>query len=643
VRDRAALDHDDVLGRAFDRRLARRLWAAARAQRPVLYATLALYPAIALAELAQPYLLKVAIDDHILAGDWMGLSLTAGAYAATLGVLYVLRSLEGYLMALVGQRVTHDLRDALFGHLLRLEAGFYDRNPVGRLMTRVLNDVEAVSEAFTSGLLAIAADVITLLGVLSVMLWMDWRLALVTLGIVPGLAVIAAYFRIRARDAYREARRRLAALNAFLQESLQGVAVVQLFARERHEHAIFRRLNREYRRAMFRSTVFEATLYASVEALGSVALALLIWYGGAQIGAGALSFGALVAFMQYTNRFFLPIRDLGAKYTVMQAAMASAERIFGLLDRAPAIVSASPDRSEGGLSETRVAPFVSGSARPDRSEGGLSEARVAPFARSFVPGPRSTTPALEFSSVYFSYTGEHDVLHDCSFRVEAGEHVALVGATGEGKSTCARLLIRAYDVSRGRVLVEGVDVREWDLARLRRRVGTVFQDTVLFTGSIADNIALGAAVGSDDILRALDAAHARDFVEALPRRLEEPLGERGANLSHGQRQLLAIARALVYNPAILVLDEATSSVDPESEWRIRDAMQRLLTGRTSMTVAHRLSSVQHADRILVLHRGRVHEEGTHAELLRRGELYARLWELTMSAPAAAGRDGASRG
>jgi ATP-binding cassette, subfamily B, multidrug efflux pump len=648
VRDRAALDHDDVLGRAFDRRLARRLWAAARAQRPVLYATLALYPAIALAELAQPYLLKVAIDDHILAGDWMGLSLTAGAYAVTLGVLYVLRSLEGYLMALVGQRVTHDLRDALFGHLLRLEAGFYDRNPVGRLMTRVLNDVEAVSEAFTSGLLAIAADVITLLGVLSVMLWMDWRLALVTLGIVPGLAAIAAYFRIRARDAYREARRRLAALNAFLQESLQGVAVVQLFARERHEHAIFRRLNRDYRRAMFRSTVFEATLYASVEALGSVALALLIWYGGAQIGAGVLSFGALVAFMQYTNRFFLPIRDLGAKYTVMQAAMASAERIFGLLDRAPAIVSvvsgsARPDRSEGGLSETRVAPFVSGSARPDRSEGGLSETRVAAHARSFVPNPRSTTPAIEFASVYFSYTGEHDVLHDCSFRVEAGEHVALVGATGEGKSTCARLLIRAYDVSRGRVLVDGVDVREWDLARLRRRVGTVFQDTVLFTGTVADNIALGGAVGSDDILRALDAAHARDFVEALPRRLEEPLGERGANLSHGQRQLLAIARALVYNPAILVLDEATSSVDPESEWRIRDAMQRLLTGRTSITVAHRLSSVQHADRILVLHRGRVHEEGTHAELLRRGELYARLWELTVSAPAAAGRDGASRG
>jgi ATP-binding cassette, subfamily B, multidrug efflux pump len=618
VPERAALDHDEVLGRAFDRRLARRLWAAARTQRPVLYATLALYPAIALAELAQPYLIKVAIDDHILAGDWTGLSLTAAAYAATLAILYALHSLEGYLMALVGQRVTHDLRDALFGHLLRLEAGFYDRNPVGRLMTRVLNDVEAVSEAFTNGLLAIAADVITLAGVLAIMLWMDWRLALVTFGIVPALAAVAAYFRIRARDAYREARRRLAALNAFLQESLQGVAVVQLFARERHEHAIFRRLNRDYRRAMFRSTVFEATLYASVEALGSLALALLIWYGGGQIAAGTLSFGALVAFIQYTNRFFLPIRDLGAKYTVMQAAMASAERIFGLLDRAPAIVS--------------------GPASPVRTEGGLSEARVAPHARS----SRSREQSIEFASVSFSYTGERDVLRDCSFRVAAGEHVALVGATGEGKSTCARLLIRAYDVTRGRVLVDGVDVREWDLARLRRRVGTVFQDTVLFTGTVADNIALGADVPADVMLRALGAAHARDFVDALPRRLDEPLGERGANLSHGQRQLLAIARALVYNPAILVLDEATSSVDPESEWRIRDAMQRLLAGRTSITIAHRLSTVQHADRILVLHRGRVHEEGTHAELLRRGDLYARLWELTMAPPAAVSRDGASR-
>jgi len=602
VPERGSLDHDEVLGRAFDRRLARRLWAAARAQRPLLYGTLALFPAIALAELAQPYLMKVAIDDHILAGDWLGLSVTAAAYAGTLGVLYALRSLEGYLMALVGQRVTHDLREALFGHLLRLEAGFYDRNPVGRLMTRVLNDVEAVSEAFTSGLLAIAADVITLAGVVAVMLWMDWRLALVTFAIVPLLAAVAAYFRIRARDAYREARRRLATLNAFLQESLQGVTVVQLFARERHEHAIFRRLNDDYRRALFNSTVFEASLYSSVEALGAVALALLIWYGGGQIGAGALTFGALVAFIQYTNRFFLPIRDLGAKYTVMQSAMASAERIFGLLDREPTI--------------------------------------VAPEARSVVPEPRSSVPAIEFQSVWFAYDGDAYVLRDCAFRVAAGEHVGLVGATGEGKSTCARLLIRAYDVTRGRVLVDGVDVRDWDLERLRRRVGTVFQDTVLFTGTVADNVTLGAPVEPDALGHALEAARARDFVDALPRRRDEPLGERGANLSHGQRQLLAIARALVYNPAILVLDEATSSVDPESEWRIREAMQRLLTGRTSITIAHRLSTVQHADRILVLHRGRVHEEGTHAALVRGGGLYARLWELGLAAPDGTGSNAA---
>ncbi len=585
----ASGEHDDVLGRAFDRRLAGRLWAVARQHHGLVAAALALFPLIAAAELAQPYLLKVAIDDHILTADWVGLALTAGLYALTLAALYGLRMVEAYLMAVAGQRVTHDLRAALFGHLLRLEATFFDRNPVGRLMTRVLNDVEAVSEAFTSGLLAIAADVITLTGVVAIMLWMDWRLALVTFAIVPVLAAAAGYFRLRARDAYREVRRRLAVLNGFLQESLQGMTVIQLFARERQELGAFRRVNRDYRRALFGSTAFEASLYASVEALGSVALALLIWYGGAQILGGALSFGALVAFIQYTSRFFLPIRDLGAKYTVMQSAMASAERIFGLLDREPLIVS-----------PKRAAPEPAGRA----------------------PGI-----ALEFEHVWFSYDGGAPVLTDLSFRVAHGEHVAIVGATGEGKSTCARLLTRAYDVSRGRVLVDGVDVREWDLTRLRRHVGTVFQDTVLFTGSVADNLRVDGAGDHTAALVALEAAHAARFVAALPAGPDEPLGERGMKISHGQRQLLAIARALVYNPPVLVLDEATSSVDPESEWLIREGMKRLLAGRTSVTIAHRLSTIQRADRIMVLHRGRVHEEGSHAELLRRQGLYARLWEL----------------
>jgi ATP-binding cassette subfamily B protein len=637
-------DQDDVLGRAFDRRLAARLWAAARQHHGLLGAGLALFPLIAAAELAQPYLLKVAIDDHILTADWVGLAVTAGLYALTLVALYGLRMVEAYVMAVAGQRVTHDLRAALFDHLLRLEAAFFDKNPVGRLMTRVLNDVEAVSEAFTSGLLAIVADVITLTGVVVIMLWMDWRLALVTFAIVPVLSSAAAYFRLRARDAYREVRRRLAVLNGFLQESLLGMTVTQLFARERQELAAFRRLNRDYRRAVFGSTVFEASLYASVEALGSVALALLIWYGSGQILGGTLTFGALVAFIQYTNRFFLPIRDLGAKYTVMQSAMASAERIFGLLDRAPLIVSPTESHGNGtpehhsGDHQTREHHSRGRHSRGDHSQGDHSRGSGATTASNRPPtnlpehaAPATTMPtsraALEFQHVDFSYDSGPPVLRDLSFRVAPGEHVAIVGATGEGKSTCARLLARAYDVDRGRVLVDGVDVREWDLVRLRRHVGTVFQDTVLFTGSVADNLRVGAVDDRATALAALEAAHATRFVTALPASLDEPLGERGAKISHGQRQLLAIARALVYNPPVLVFDEATSSVDPESEWMIREGMKRLLAGRTSVTIAHRLSTIQHADRIIVLHHGRVHEEGSHAELVRRQGLYARLWEL----------------
>jgi ATP-binding cassette subfamily B protein len=583
-------EFDERLGSAFDRRLVARLWHAARPHRGLIAGSALLFPVIAAAELAQPWLLKVAIDAHILRSDWVGLTWVAALYVGVLALLYALRWVEAYLMQLTGQRVIHDLRVVIFAHLLRLEAAFFDRNPVGRLMTRVLNDVEAVSEAFTSGVFAVVADVVTLAGVVAVMLWIDWHLALVTFSIVPVLFAAAAYFRLRARDAYRRVRQRLAHLNGVLQESLQGMAVIQLFARERHEYEGFRRANAEYRRALFRSTFYEASLYASVEALGSVALALLVWYGGGEIVAGALSFGALVAFIQYTHRFFLPIRDLGAKYTVMQSAMASSERIFGLLDRAPAIVS------------------PAGAA-----------------ARRAAPGPAS----IALDGVWFAYEGEEWVLRDCSFRVAPGERVALVGATGEGKSTCARLVNRSYDATRGRVLVDGVDVREWDLGRLRRRIGIIFQDALLFTGTIEENLRLGAAGALSDaaLARAVETARAAGFVGALPRGLAEVLTERGGNVSHGQRQLLAIARALVYNPAVLVLDEATSSVDPESEALIRQAMAGLLRDRTSITIAHRLSTVQNADRILVLHRGRVHEEGSHAALVRLGGLYARLWEL----------------
>ncbi|MFQ5897530.1 MAG: ABC transporter ATP-binding protein [Candidatus Methylomirabilia bacterium] len=582
---------DDVLGKAYDARLMARLWTATRPYRAVIVlATILFFPLVGL-ELLQPYLLKVAIDRYILPGDWLGLSWVVLAFFGTLILLYGLRAWQSYLSHLTGQRVMHDLRRALFAQVQKMEQGFLDRNPVGRLMTRILNDVEAVSEVFSAGLVAIVGDALTLTGVVAVMMGMNWKLALATFSLVPLLFVVAVFFRAKARAAYRIVRTRLARLNAFLQESLQGMTVIQLFTRERQEREAFNTLSRDYRRALFRSTLWDASLYASVEAIGAAAVALLLWYGGGQIWAGVLTFGGLVAFIEYTHRFFLPIRDLGAKYAVMQSAMASSERIFNLLDLQPAIVSPPHPR------------------------------RV-----------KSVQGAIEFRQVWFAYEREEWVLRGCSFRLSPGERVALVGTTGEGKTTIARLLNRTYEVSRGQVLLDGVDVREWSLTTLRRQVGLIPQDVFLFTGTLEDNLHMGAdgAVSHEVLARAVATANATKLVETLPGGYRHEIRERGANLSQGQRQLLAIARALVYNPAVLVLDEATSSVDSESERLIQEAMGRLLAGRTSLIIAHRLSTIRTADRVLVLHGGQVREDGSHAELLRRGGLYARLHELQFS-------------
>ena len=588
---REAEQDDEVLGKAYDARLMRRLWAFTRPHLRLVLTTGALFPAVALLELSQPYLIKIAIDDHILRRDWAGLGSVAVVFLLVLLALYGLRAAQAYLTQLTGQRVIHDLRAALFAHLQRQDARFYDRSPVGRLMTRVLNDGEAIQELFTSGIVSLLGDVVVLTGVVVIMLGMNWKLALVTFALVPVLVLAAAYFRVRARDSYRVVRTRLARMNAFLQESLQGMSVIQLFAREARERETFAQLSGALRAGQFRSTFYDASLYATVEALGSAAVALLLWYGGGQVVTGALTFGGLVAFLEYTGRFFLPIRDLGAKYTVMQAAMVSAERIFALLDTHPAIVSPAP----------------------------------AAVAR-----PRaSSAPAVEFRNVWFAYEDEQWVLRDCSFTLAPGERVALVGPTGEGKTTIARLMIRAHDVTRGRVLVDGVDVREWDLQTLRRHVGLVPQEVFLFSGTVEDNLRLAGdgAAERPVIERALEAANAERFVAALPNGLGEELRERGVNLSQGQRQLLAIARAIIYNPRVLALDEATSSIDPESEALVRVGLARLLEGRTSLVIAHRLSTIQRADRILVLHHGEIREAGAHAELLAQGGLYSRLYEL----------------
>ena len=582
---------DEVLGKAYDARLMRRLWAFTRPHIRLVLATGALFPAVALLELSQPYLIKIAIDDHILRRDWTGLGGVAALFLLVLLALYALRATQAYLTQLTGQRVIHDLRAALFAHLQRQDARFYDRSPVGRLMTRVLNDGEAIQELFTSGAVALLGDVVVLTGVVVIMLGMNWKLALVTFALVPLLVLAAAYFRVRARDSYRVVRTRLARMNTFLQESLQGMSVIQLFAREARERETFAQLSGALRAGQFRSTFYDASLYATVEALGSAAVALLLWYGGGQVVTGALTFGGLVAFLEYTGRFFLPIRDLGAKYTVMQAAMVSAERIFALLDTHPSVTS--------------------------------------PHSRKEAPVAAPQTPAIEFRNVWFAYEGEQWVLRDCSFTLAPGERVALVGPTGEGKTTIARLMIRAYDVTRGRVLADGVDVRDWDLQTLRRHVGLVPQEVFLFSGTVEDNLRLAGNGDADRpaIERALEAANAERFVAALPRGLGEELRERGVNLSQGQRQLLAIARAVIYNPRVLALDEATSSIDPESEAQVRVGLARLLEGRTSLVIAHRLSTIQRADRILVLHRGEIREAGGHAALLAQGGLYSRLYEL----------------
>jgi ATP-binding cassette, subfamily B, multidrug efflux pump len=583
----ADMHREEALGKAYDARLMRRLWGYIRPYRGLFILALLCLPLTSLFTLAQPYILKLAIDRYIATKRIAGLSRMGLLYGATIIGDFTLFYLQYYLTMLVAQKSLADLRLDMFSHVQTLPAAFFDRNPVGRTLTRLTTDVDVINEMFAAGAMTILMDIVTLVGIVVIMLAINWHLALVALSLLPVMLLAINFFRLRARESYRLIRERIARLNAYLQEAISGIAVIQLFAREDKTYRRFDDLNDSHRLANHWSNIYEASLFSMVEAVSAISFALIVWYGGGEIFAGTLAFGTLVAFIEYVQKFFVPLRDFSSKYAVMQSAMASCERVFQLLDT-PATIT-NPDSE-------RV---------PDGSRG-----------------------RIEFEHVWFAYKGEEWVLRDVSFAIEPGEKIAIVGATGAGKTSIIKLLNRTYDVTRGRVRVDGVDVREWDVRALRRRIGVVLQDVFLFSGTITDNLTLGRRdIDAAAVRRAAKIVHAHRFIERLPGAYDAPLRERGNNLSTGQRQLLAFARALAHDPQILVLDEATASVDTETELLIQDALEKLMRGRTAVVIAHRLSTIEHSDRILLMHHGQLRESGSHAELMAARGLYFRLHQL----------------
>ena len=591
----SAADEVDARGAIVDRRLAQRLLRFLAPYRREVVLSVVLLGVISLLEVAGPYLTKVAIDNYVrparhgaLAGDaTRGLIGIAVAYVAVLAAAFALRYVQSYMMSMVGQRAMRDLRLDIFRHLGTLTPSYYDSRPVGQILTRVTQDVSVLNELFAQGVVAVLGDLFILFGIVGAMLWLDWRLALVTLTTVPLLILATAAFRARVRVSYRRVRTRLARINAFLQEHLQGLDTLKFFNAEEKETRKFDRANRDHYDAHVQNIFYYAVFFPVVEVIGALAVALILWYGGGGILAGAVTFGVVVAFIQYAERFYQPVRDLSEKYNMILSAMVASERIFELLDTPPAIAEPPAPRPIGRL----------------RGE-------------------------VEFDRVWFAYKDGEPVLRDVSFRVAPGEKVAIVGATGAGKTTIANLLCRFYEFQQGAVRVDGVDIREIEGKSLRRGIGLVLQDVFLFSGSVRANIAFGDRDrGGDAVERALAEVGGSRIAARFPRGLEEEVGERGAYLSMGERQILAFARALHYDPSILILDEATSSVDVETERAIQAALRRLLHGRTSLVIAHRLSTILDADRILVIHRGELREQGTHAELMEHGGIYARLHEL----------------
>ena len=612
---------EEILGKAYDSRLMRRLLTYLRPYRWQVTIAIVSIVLKTFCDVMGPYLVKVAIDRYLAPtkstpsalSNWLsprpltGIAQISLIYLGLLIFGFVLDFLKTYFVQWVGQKIMFDLRSQIFRHLQRMHVAFYDKNPVGRLVTRVTTDVDALNEMFTSGLDAIFEDVFVLAGIVGVMLWMNWKLALITFAVLPLIVVATKIFRDRVRDSYRRIRTAIARINAYLQEHVSGMVVLQLFNRERKAYDRFSEINRSHMDAYKDAILAYALYYPVVDFLSTVAIACVIWFGGQSVLRGAVnstvaataaSLGVLIAFTQYAMRFFRPIMDFSEKYNTLQSAMAASERIFKLLDTPIDIVS----------------PAVT-----KKPEG---------------PG------RIEFDHVWFAYRDVLDegqaadlgtpdwVLRDVTFAIEPGETVAVVGHTGAGKTTLISLLMRFYDVQKGAVRIDGVNVKEMDLAALRRRFGVVLQDPFLFSGTIGGNIRLGTErIRDEQVAKAAEDVNLGDFVRALPKGFDEEVRERGSTLSTGQKQLISFARALAHEPKILILDEATSSVDTDTEFKVRDALGRMVEGRTSLIIAHRLSTVQRADKIIVMHKGQVREMGTHQELLAQRGIYFKLYQL----------------
>ncbi len=595
---------EEALGKAYDSRLMGRLLGYLIPYWPVVLLASGAMILHSLLQVVGPFLTKVAVDKYLVATDrqptfldghlsedaFQGLAEISVLYLVALLCLFVLEYAQTYFMQMVGQRAMYDLRMQLMGHLHRLPVQFFDRNPVGRLLTRVTSDVDVLNEMFTSGVVAIFGDFFSLLFIVAVMLQMDAGLALVAFAVLPLIVLATMLFRRTVRECYRRIRVALARINAHLAEHVTGMSVVQLFNREDKSFAEFDRINQRHKQAFLDSVFAHALFYPAVEVLSAVAIASILWYGGQRVIGDSLTIGILAAFIQYAQRFFRPIQDLSEKYNILQSAMASSERIFGLLDTPATIVAPAQ-------------PVVPAETDPD---GGR----------------------IEFRDAWFAYLDEEWVLQDISLEVKPGETVAVVGHTGAGKTTLTSLLLRFYDAQAGQVLVDGVDVRDWDPRALRRQFGVVLQDPYLFSGTIESNIRLGTqTVSREDVEDAIEEVNLEEFIQSLPAGYEAEVRERGNSLSVGQKQLISFARALAHNPRILILDEATSSVDTETEIRVQQALDRMIRGRTSLIIAHRLSTIQRADRIVVMHKGRIREVGPHQELLARRGIYWKLYQL----------------